>query len=48
MLKDRVMALSGIQQPKYYDKVFQLAVDRRVVQTTMDRNGRIVVITVPS
>ena len=48
MLKDRVMTLSGIQQPRYYDKVFQLAVDRRVVQTTMDRNGRIVVITVPS
>ena len=48
MLKKRVMELSGIQQPKYCDKVFQLAVDRRVVQTTMDRNGRIVVITVPS
>ena len=48
MLKKRVMELSGIQQPKYCDKVFQLAIDRRVVQTTMDRNGRIVVMTVPS
>ena len=48
MLKKRVMTLSCIQQPKYYDKVFQLAVDQRVIKTTMDRNGRIVVITVPS
>ena len=48
MLKKRVMALSCIQQPKYYDKVFQLAVDQRVIKTTMDRNGRIVVITIPS
>ena len=48
MLKKRVMTLSGILQPKYYDKVFQLAVDQRVIKTTMDRNGRIVVITVPS
>ena len=48
MLKKRVMTLSGILQPKYYDKVFQLAVDQRVIQTTMDRHGRIVVISVPS
>ena len=48
MLKKRVMTLSCIQQPKYCDKVFQLAVDQRVIKTTMDRNGRIVVITVPS
>lgn len=47
-LKNSVMELSGIQQPKYYDKVFQLAVDHRVIQTTMDRNGRIVVIPLPS
>lgn len=48
MLKKRVMTISGILQPKYYDKVFQLAVDQRVIQTTMDRHGRIVVISVPS
>ena len=48
MLKGRVMQLSGIKQPKYYDKVFKLAIDQRIVQTTMDRNGRIVVIPVSS
>lgn len=48
MLKKRVMTISGILQPKYCDKVFQLAVDQRVIQTTMDRHGRIVVISVPS
>jgi hypothetical protein len=48
MLKERVMKLSGIKQPKYYDKVFKLAIDQRIVQTTMDRNGRIVVIPVSS
>lgn len=48
MLKERVMQLSGIKQPKYYDKVFKLAIDQRIVQTTMDRNGRIVVIPVSS
>jgi hypothetical protein len=46
-LQDQVMSLSGIKQPKYYDKVFSLAVDRRVVQTTMDRNGRVVAILTP-
>ena len=47
-LRQAAMQLSGIQQPKYYDKVFQLAVDYRVIQTTMDRNGRVVVIPLPS
>ena len=47
-LQDSVMSLSGIKQPKYYDKVFKLAVDQRVVQTTMDRYGRVVVIPVTS
>ena len=46
-LQNEVMTLSGIRQPKYYDKVFQLAVDQRVVQTTMDRNGRIVAMLIP-
>lgn len=47
-LQNEVMSLSGIMQKKYYDKVFNLAVGQRVVQTTMDRNGRIVAITIPS
>ena len=47
-LRNQVMELSGIQQPKYYEKVFRLAVDRRIIQTTMDENNRIVAITVPS
>ena len=42
------MRLSGILQPKYYDKVFDLAVDRRIVKTTMDQNSRIVAILIPS
>lgn len=46
-LQRGVMQLSGIQQPKYYEKVYNLAVDQRVVQTTMDRNGRIVAILIP-
>ena len=37
----------GIKQPKYYEKVYNLAVEQRVVQTTMDRNGRIVVMLIP-
>ena len=47
-LQNEVMSLAGIKQPKYYEKVFQLAVDQRVVQTTMDKNGRIVAILTPS
>lgn len=47
-LQNEVMSLSGIQQPKYYDKVFNLAIGQRVVQTTMDNNGRVVAITIPS
>lgn len=43
-LKVRAMSLSNIRQSKYYDKVFGMALEQRVVQTTMDRNGRIVVI----
>ena len=45
-LRKSVMTLSGIQQPKYYEKVFKLAIDMRVVQTTMAKYGRIVVIPV--
>jgi hypothetical protein len=47
-LQNEVMAISGIKQPKYYDKVFKLAVDQRIVQTTMDKHGRVVVILIPS
>ena len=45
-LKRRVMKLSGIKLSKYYDKVLHLALERRIVQTTMDRNGHVVVIPV--
>ena len=48
VLQNEVMSLSGIKQPKYYDKVFNLAVGQRIVQTTLDRNGRVVAITIPS
>ena len=47
-LQNEVMALSGIKQPKYYDKVFNLAVDQRIVKTTMDQRGRIVALLIPS
>lgn len=47
-LQNEVMALSGIKQPKYYDKVFKLAVDQRIVQTTMDKRSRVVAILTPS
>ena len=46
MLQNHVMKLSGIKQSKYYDKVFKLAVDQRVVQTTINNHGRVVVIPV--
>lgn len=45
-LKRLVMERANIFQPKYYDKVFELAVEQQVVKTTMDRNGRVVVIMV--
>ena len=47
-LQKEAMAISGIKQPKYYEKVFNLAVEMRVVKTTMERNGRVIVITIPS
>lgn len=47
-LMNEVMSLSGIKQPKYYDKVFNLAVDQRIVKTTMDQRGRIVALLIPS
>ena len=46
-LQNKIMSLGGIKQPKYYDKVFNLAVDRRIVRTTMDKNGRVVAILTP-
>ena len=46
-LQKEVMAKAGINEPKYFDKVFRLALDQRVVQTTMDRNGRIVAMLIP-
>ena len=46
-LQREVMALSGIVQKNYYEKVWRLAVDQRVVKTTMDHNGRVVAIHIP-
>jgi len=37
-----------IQQPKYYDKVFTLATEKRIVKSTIAKNGRVVVIPIPS
>ena len=47
-LRDRVMKIAGIQQPKYYDKVLTLATEKRIVKTTIAKNGRVVVIPIPS
>ena len=47
-LQRRVMELSHIEQPKYYDKVYDLAVKKRVVCTTLNKGGRVVVISPPS
>ena len=47
-LQKEVMALSGIKQPKYYEKVYRLAVDQRIVQTTLDKRKRVVAILTPS
>ena len=43
-LKRQVMTMANIRAPRYYDKLFQMALDQRVIQTTMDRSGRVVVI----
>ena len=45
-LQRRVMAKSGIMKSAYYDKVFELAIDKRIIKTTLNRNGRVVVISV--
>ena len=42
------MQLSGILMEKYYKKVYSMALDKHVVQTTLDRKGRVVVITTPT
>jgi hypothetical protein len=42
------MKLSEIKQPKYYEKVFELAVGQRVISTTMDKHGRVVAVLIPS
>ena len=47
-LRDKVMKIAGIQQPKYYDKVLTLATEKRIVKTTIAKNGRVVVIPIPS
>jgi hypothetical protein len=47
-LQNQVMKLSEIKQPKYYEKVFDLAVGQRVISTTMDKHGRVVAVLIPS
>ena len=44
MLKANAMKMAHIQYPQYYEKLFQRAIDTRVIQTTIDRHGRVVVI----
>ena len=44
MLKTNAMKMAKIKYAQYYDKLFQQALDKRVIQTTLDRNGRVVVI----
>ena len=43
-LKENVMKLANIQYAQYYDKLFQEAMDKRMIQTTLDRSCRVVVI----
>ena len=47
-LKEAAMKLSGILQPKYYEKVFNVALEKQVIETTLDRKGRVVVYTTPT
>ena len=44
MLKANAMKMAHIQYAQYYEKLFQQAMDKRVIQTTLDRCGRVVVI----
>lgn len=43
-LKRLVMQAANIRAPKYYDKLFERALSERVIQTTMNVHGRVVVI----
>lgn len=44
-LKKSVMHLAMIKKAGYYDKVFELARQQNVIKQTLDKNGRVVVIT---
>ena len=48
MLREKVMKLSHIQMAHYYDKVFGDAEAQGIVTTTLDRAGRVVVISTPT
>lgn len=48
MLREKVMELSFIRMPHYYDKVFKEAEDQHVIKTTLDKTGRVVVISTPT
>ena len=47
-LQRDVMKLSGIRVANYYKKVFEQAVEQRVIKTEMIRGGRIAVIPLPT
>ena len=43
-LQRQVMTLANIRVPKYYDNLFQKALDEHLIKTTLDRSGRVVVV----
>ena len=47
-LREKVMKLSYIQVPQYYEKGFKAAEQQHFVTTTLDKAGRVVVITTPT
>lgn len=46
-LQKVVMQLTKIKHEKYYEKVYQMAVDDRVIRADQDRCGRVVVMMLP-
>ena len=48
MLREKVMKLANIMSAHYYEGVFNDAECQHVVKSTLDRAGRVVVISIPS
>jgi len=46
-LQRRAMSMSGIRLKPYYDKVFEVAEQQRVVKKVLDKSGRVAVIMLP-